>query len=44
MRNIFIILIIVVSIGYMFNILINKYERIKETNNQNNKVTEKTIK
>ena len=31
MRNIFIIAIIVVSMGYMFSILSTKYETIKNT-------------
>ena len=34
MKNIVIIAIIVVSIGYMFSILANKYENIKSVNNQ----------
>lgn len=38
MRNIFIIAIIVVSIGYMISILVNKYETIKETSNKSTKL------
>ncbi len=38
MRNIFIITIIVVSLGYMISILVNKYETIKETSVNNTKL------
>ena len=38
MRNIFIIAIIVISLGYMVSILVNKYETIKETSNKSAKL------
>ena len=38
MRNIFIISLIVISIGYMISILVNKYETIKETSTKNSKL------
>ena len=38
MRNIFIIAIIVISLGYMVSILVNKYETIKETSNKSSKL------
>ena len=34
MRNVFIIGIVVVSVGYIFVVLSNKYETIKATNTQ----------
>jgi len=34
MRNIFIIVMVVVALGYMVSIMFNKYETIKETNQQ----------
>lgn len=42
MRNIFIILLIVVSLGYMFVILYNKYETIVEQENQKKIQMQKT--
>ena len=44
MRNIVIIGVIVVSIGYMFSILFTKYETIKATSNKNNTVNQKSAK
>ena len=37
MRNIVIIAVIVLSLGYMFNILVGKYETIKNTNTPSTK-------
>ena len=34
MRNIFIIAVVVVAIAYMFVVMKDKYENIKETNNK----------
>ena len=35
MKNIFILLVILVSMGYMFSILFDKYNSAVETQNQN---------
>lgn len=43
MRNIVIVAVVVASIGYMFVLMFNKYETIKETNNQINKTNQKTV-
>lgn len=37
MKNIFIITLIVVAMGYMVSIMVNKYETIKNTNSEINK-------
>jgi len=37
MKNIFIITLIIVAMGYMVSIMINKYETIKTTNIEINK-------
>ncbi len=37
MKNIFIIALIVVAMGYMVSIMVDKYETIKSTNSEINK-------
>ncbi len=41
MRNIFIITVVVIAMGYMFSILATKYETIKSTNETIKKVNQK---
>ena len=40
MRNIFIIGIIIISLGYMFTILADKYDTIKKTSPQSTKTNQ----
>lgn len=42
MRNIMFIIFVVIGIGYMFVLLGDKYDRMKETNNQINKTQQQT--